>query len=96
MQREMAKMRPVCPAETMDAEDTLFRLYTSGSTGRPKAQPRPEESTPYSVPLSTSLPRREYSVPPEYLSAPNKSAPIAPVSCALQPRAELLDYSEYP
>jgi acetyl-CoA synthetase len=27
---------PVCPAETMDAEDPLFILYTSGSTGKPK------------------------------------------------------------
>ena len=27
---EMDKMRPVCPAETMDAEDPLFLLYTSG------------------------------------------------------------------
>jgi len=28
--------RPFCPAEQMDAEDTLFLLYTSGSTGAPK------------------------------------------------------------
>src|SRR5690606_16064893 len=27
---------PSCPAEEMDAEDTLFVLYTSGSTGKPK------------------------------------------------------------
>lgn len=27
---------PPCPAEEMDAEDTLFVLYTSGSTGKPK------------------------------------------------------------
>ncbi len=27
---------PDCPAEVMDAEDTLFILYTSGSTGKPK------------------------------------------------------------
>ncbi len=27
---------PVCPAESMDAEDMLFILYTSGSTGKPK------------------------------------------------------------
>lgn len=27
---------PTCPAEEMDAEDTLFILYTSGSTGKPK------------------------------------------------------------
>jgi acetyl-CoA synthetase len=31
-----AKERPYCPAEAMDAEDTLFLLYTSGSTGKPK------------------------------------------------------------
>ena len=37
MQEAMASQRPVCPAEVMDAEDTLFRLYTSGSTGKPKA-----------------------------------------------------------
>ena len=33
---EMAKQRPVCAPEWMDAEDPLFILYTSGSTGRPK------------------------------------------------------------
>lgn len=33
---EEAKMSDVCPAEEMDAEDTLFILYTSGSTGKPK------------------------------------------------------------
>lgn len=27
---------PLCEAEMMDAEDTLFILYTSGSTGKPK------------------------------------------------------------
>src|SRR5256714_5536314 len=27
---------PLCPAEVVDAEDTLFILYTSGSTGKPK------------------------------------------------------------
>jgi acetyl-CoA synthetase len=32
----VAKQRPVCPAEWMDAEDPLFILYTSGSTGKPK------------------------------------------------------------
>lgn len=36
LQERMALQRPVCPAEVMDAEDTLFRLYTSGSTGTPK------------------------------------------------------------
>ena len=36
LQEAMAQQRPVCPAEVMDAEDTLFRLYTSGSTGTPK------------------------------------------------------------
>lgn len=29
-------MKDDCPAEEMDAEDTLFILYTSGSTGKPK------------------------------------------------------------
>jgi acetyl-CoA synthetase len=35
---EMAKedIKPICPAEVMDAEDPLFILYTSGSTGKPK------------------------------------------------------------
>jgi acetyl-CoA synthetase len=32
----MESQRPYCPAESMDAEDTLFLLYTSGSTGKPK------------------------------------------------------------
>ena len=33
---EVAKHRPVCPPEVMNAEDPLFYLYTSGSTGKPK------------------------------------------------------------
>ncbi len=33
---EESKVSEVCPAEEMDAEDTLFILYTSGSTGKPK------------------------------------------------------------
>jgi acetyl-CoA synthetase len=34
---ELVKDQPdTCPAEPMDAEDTLFVLYTSGSTGKPK------------------------------------------------------------
>jgi acetyl-CoA synthetase len=33
---EMENASPDCPAEEMDAEDTLFILYTSGSTGKPK------------------------------------------------------------
>jgi len=33
---EMAKQKPECPPEIMDAEDPLFILYTSGSTGKPK------------------------------------------------------------
>jgi len=32
----MIKVRPYCPCESMDSEDTLFFLYTSGSTGKPK------------------------------------------------------------
>ena len=32
----VAKQRPYCVPETMDAEDNLFILYTSGSTGMPK------------------------------------------------------------
>jgi acetyl-CoA synthetase len=36
MEEELPKVRPYCPAETMDAEDLLFLLYTSGSTGKPK------------------------------------------------------------
>ncbi len=32
----MAEASSECPAEEMDAEDTLFILYTSGSTGKPK------------------------------------------------------------
>jgi len=30
------KVSPECPAEEMDAEDTLFLLYSSGTTGLPK------------------------------------------------------------
>ncbi|KAI9284249.1 acetyl-coenzyme A synthetase [Umbelopsis sp. AD052] len=33
---EMAKARPYCAPEPMNAEDPLFLLYTSGSTGTPK------------------------------------------------------------
>jgi acetyl-CoA synthetase len=33
---EMQKVKSICPAEEMDAEDMLFILYTSGSTGKPK------------------------------------------------------------
>jgi acetyl-CoA synthetase len=34
---ELVREQPdTCPAEPMDAEDTLFVLYTSGSTGKPK------------------------------------------------------------
>ena len=33
---EQVADQPPCPAEPMDAEDTLFILYTSGSTGKPK------------------------------------------------------------
>jgi len=32
----MSTVRPYCPCESMDSEDTLFYLYTSGSTGKPK------------------------------------------------------------
>ena len=33
---EMAKAKPQCTAEHMNADDPLFILYTSGSTGKPK------------------------------------------------------------
>ncbi|HUH73910.1 MAG TPA: acetate--CoA ligase [Chitinophagales bacterium] len=33
---ELTQVDKDCPAEQMDAEDTLFILYTSGSTGKPK------------------------------------------------------------
>ncbi|WP_100804367.1 acetate--CoA ligase [Ulvibacter sp. MAR_2010_11] len=36
LQPLLDKAAPVCPAETMEAEDPLFILYTSGSTGKPK------------------------------------------------------------
>lgn len=32
----LSKVRPYCPCEPMDSEDTMFILYTSGSTGKPK------------------------------------------------------------
>lgn len=35
-EEEVKTVDSVCPAEPMDAEDTLFILYTSGSTGKPK------------------------------------------------------------
>jgi acetyl-CoA synthetase len=34
--RLMQDASPVCPPESMDAEDMLFILYTSGTTGKPK------------------------------------------------------------
>jgi acetyl-CoA synthetase len=36
LHEELARQRPYCPCEWMDAEDPLFFLYTSGSTGKPK------------------------------------------------------------
>ena len=36
LEEVMAQQRPYAPAESLDAEDTLFLLYTSGSTGKPK------------------------------------------------------------
>lgn len=35
-EEEIKNVAPECPAEPMNAEDTLFILYTSGSTGKPK------------------------------------------------------------
>ncbi|TDB67964.1 acetate--CoA ligase [Arundinibacter roseus] len=35
-EEEVKHVDAICPAEEMDAEDTLFILYTSGSTGKPK------------------------------------------------------------
>lgn len=35
-EQELKQVTADCPAEEMDAEDTLFILYTSGSTGKPK------------------------------------------------------------
>lgn len=35
-EEEVKHVDSICPAEPMDAEDTLFILYTSGSTGKPK------------------------------------------------------------
>ena len=32
----LSKVKPYCPCEVMDSEDSLFILYTSGSTGKPK------------------------------------------------------------
>ncbi len=34
--KHISTVRPYCPCESMDSEDTLFILYTSGSTGKPK------------------------------------------------------------
>lgn len=36
MHEALLKVRPCCPCEWMDSEDTMFILYTSGSTGKPK------------------------------------------------------------
>ena len=36
MDEELKRVRPYCPAVSMDSEDLMFLLYTSGSTGKPK------------------------------------------------------------
>jgi acetyl-CoA synthetase len=36
MQDLLPRVRPFCPSEPVDSEETLFILYTSGSTGKPK------------------------------------------------------------
>jgi acetyl-CoA synthetase len=36
MEDLLPTVRPFCPCESMDSEDSMFILYTSGSTGKPK------------------------------------------------------------